>query len=85
MALNGRIAFENCDDLVYTSGNKFFSRNGHFCRMQLIESKLIFQLTTACRILEPFRYIHRRFLCGLLQHGITESSVVIVNDFLSNC
>ena len=33
---------------------------------------------------EPFRYIHRCFLCGLLQRGITESSVVIVNDFLNN-
>ena len=34
---------------------------------------------------EPFRYIHRCFLCRILELRITELSLVIVNDVLDNC
>ena len=34
---------------------------------------------------EPFCFTHRCFMRGILQRGITELSLVIVNDFLGNC
>ena len=41
--------------------------------------------STGSNNFEPFRYTHRCFMCRILQRGITELSLVIVNDFLNNC